>query len=123
RRGAALLALDRAVLERGPGAMVHEDDMEYRSRRYTQTRSVMADAGGKVLGVVIASIDTTERHAMQQALQRERERLQVVASASQGRFRGTGTRRTPRGCSRSASRRCSAPRPTPTRRNGRRFST
>jgi PAS domain S-box-containing protein len=86
RRGAALLALDRAVLERGPGAMVHEDDIEYRQRRYTQTRSVMADAGGKVLGVLIASIDTTERYAMQQALARERERLQLLVRATKSGF-------------------------------------
>jgi PAS domain S-box-containing protein len=82
----ALLALDREVLERGSGAMLREDDYEYRGRRYTQTRSVMADAQGKVLGVLIASLDTTARYEMELALEHERERLQLLVRATKAGF-------------------------------------
>jgi PAS domain S-box-containing protein len=81
RMASALLALDRAVLERGAGAMQQEEDFEYRGRRYTQTRSVMADAQGKVLGVLIASIDTTERYSMELALRESESRYDVAMRA------------------------------------------
>ncbi|HTN26414.1 MAG TPA: PAS domain S-box protein [Burkholderiales bacterium] len=81
RMASALLALDRAVLERGAGAMQQEEDFEYRGRRYTQTRSVMADAHGKVLGVLIASIDTTERYSMELALRESELRYDVAMRA------------------------------------------
>jgi PAS domain S-box-containing protein len=81
RMASALLALDRAVLERGAGAMQQEEDFEYRGRRYTQTRSVMADAQGKVLGVLIASIDTTERYSMELALRESELRYDVAMRA------------------------------------------
>jgi PAS domain S-box-containing protein len=61
-----VLALDRAALERGPGGVVEVEDFELRGRHYMQTRSVMADAQGKVLGVLVASLDTTERLAQKQ---------------------------------------------------------
>jgi PAS domain S-box-containing protein len=80
----ALLALDRKVLARGAGAMLREDDYEYRGRRYTQTRSVMADAQSKVLGVLIASLDTTARYEMELAL--EHERLQLLVRATKAGF-------------------------------------
>ena len=86
RMAGALLALDRAVLERGAGATQQEEDFEYRGRRYTQTRSVMADAQGKVLGVLIASIDTTERYSMERALAHERERLALLVRATKAGF-------------------------------------
>lgn len=56
-----VLALDRAALDRGPGAPPQRDDIEFNGRRYTQTRSVMTDADGKVVGLLVATIDTTER--------------------------------------------------------------
>jgi PAS domain S-box-containing protein len=82
----ALLALDQKVLARGAGAMLREDDYEYRGRRYTQTRSVMADAQDKVLGVLIASLDTTTRYEMELALEHERERLQLLVRATKAGF-------------------------------------
>ncbi len=66
--------------------MVQEDDFEYRGRKFSQTRSVMADAQGRALGVLIASIDTTERNAMEQALARGRERLELLVRATKAGF-------------------------------------
>ena len=65
---ARILALDRAALEHGPGAVTEANDFELRGRRYTQTRTVMTDERGKVLGVLVASMDATERHAQEQQL-------------------------------------------------------
>jgi PAS domain S-box-containing protein len=79
----ALLELDRSVLERGPGAVLQQDDFDYRGRKFTQTRTVMADAQGAVLGVLVASIDTTERAAMERALESEQRRLDLVVRAQQ----------------------------------------
>ncbi|HEY3077546.1 MAG TPA: PAS domain S-box protein, partial [Burkholderiales bacterium] len=64
---AQVLALDRAALERGPGG-VASAEFDHRGRRYTQTRSVMADEQGRVSGVLTASLDTTEQHATNQRL-------------------------------------------------------
>ncbi len=83
RMADAVLALDRKVLERGPGAMLQQNDFEYRGRMYTQTRSVMADPRGRVIGVLVASIDTTERAAMERDLESERRRLDLVVRAEQ----------------------------------------
>jgi len=63
-----VLALDHAALERGPGAPPRMDEIEFNGRRYTQTRTVMADAAGNIVGLLVASIDTTERHAHEQRL-------------------------------------------------------
>jgi len=63
-----VLALDRAALQGGPGADTGVYDLEYRGRRYTQTRKVITDAGGQVVGVLIASIDTTERLVQERQL-------------------------------------------------------
>ena len=85
-RATSLLALDQKVLAGGAGAMLREDDYEYRGRRYTQTRSVMADAQDKVVGVLIASLDTTARYEMELALEHERERLQLLVRATKAGF-------------------------------------
>ena len=75
----ALLALDRAAMAKGLDHS-HSDvtDMIYRDKRFMQTRTAMADSQGKVLGVLIASIDVTERYAMEQALTTEQRRLALV---------------------------------------------
>src|SRR4029450_13456912 len=62
------LALDRIAMERGPGAPPEMTDLEFGRYRYTQTRSVLADEQGHVIGMLIASIDTTERHAQERQL-------------------------------------------------------
>lgn len=78
-----LLHLDRASLEAGRGAASIFEDRVWRGRHYIQTRTVMVDRQGKTLGVLIASLDTTERYAMQQALATEQRRLALVVRAAQ----------------------------------------
>ena len=56
-------------------------DTEYRGKRFMQTRTAMADSQGKMLGVLIASVDVTERYAMEQALATEQRRLALVVRA------------------------------------------
>jgi len=80
RMADAVLALDRAVLERGAGALLQEDDFEYRGRKFSQTRSVMADAEGRVLGVLVASIETTERAAMDARLRAQIALTQAIVT-------------------------------------------
>lgn len=77
-----LLALDRAALEAGPGVSLPPRDFLLQGRRFLQTRTAMADSRGQLLGVLIASIDTTERAAMEQALATEQRRLELVVRAS-----------------------------------------
>jgi PAS domain S-box-containing protein len=64
----AMLAADRAALERGPGAPVESEDFTHRGRRYLQTRSVMNDAQGGPIGVLVASLDITEQRAQEERL-------------------------------------------------------
>jgi PAS domain S-box-containing protein len=90
----AVLALDRQALQRGPGAVVTRD-FEFRGKHLMQTRAVMTDEQGKPLGVLIASFDTTERYAMQQALAAEQLRFTlVVRAANVGILDWDGTTRT-----------------------------
>src|SRR5258706_6291994 len=58
-------------------------DMMYRDKRFMQTRTAMADSQGKVLGVLIASLDVTERYAKEQALITEQRRLALVVRGAQ----------------------------------------
>ena len=67
RTAREVLALDRSALERGPGASPQMDEIEFEGRHYTQTRSVLADADGNPR-LLVATIDTTERHEYQRAL-------------------------------------------------------
>jgi PAS domain S-box-containing protein len=69
-----LLALDRAAMDKGVDAPIELHDVDLRGKRYLQSRTAMADSQGKVLGVLIASIDITERSAYEEAL-RESVRL------------------------------------------------
>src|SRR5947207_3313906 len=70
-----VLARDREALERGPGAALDLSEFSLRSRHYLQTRTVMVDSQGMTGGVLIASLDVTEKHEAEQALAQERERL------------------------------------------------
>jgi PAS domain S-box-containing protein len=63
-----VLALDRAALGRGPGAPLGLSEFSHRGRHYLQTRTVMADSQGNVRGVLIASLDTTEKHRIEAEL-------------------------------------------------------
>jgi PAS domain S-box-containing protein len=80
------LALDREALGRGPGSSFKVEDFERGGRLYSQTRTVVTDPRGGVLGVVIASHDTTERNAMEHALRRERERLDLLVHSTKAGF-------------------------------------
>jgi PAS domain S-box-containing protein len=80
----ALLALDRATMAKGLDTGHSEvTDMVYRDKRFMQTRTAIADSQGKVLGVLIASLDVTERYAMEQALITEQRRLALVVRGAQ----------------------------------------
>lgn len=78
----AILAGDRAALERCPDAPIELHEFVFRGRHLMQTRTVMRDAQGKLLGVLVASLDTTERRAMEQALALEQQRLDLVVRAA-----------------------------------------
>jgi PAS domain S-box-containing protein len=72
---------DREMLARGDGAPPALQDLLHRGRRYILSRTVMTDSEGKARGVLVASVDTTERYAMEQALAHERRRLELVVRA------------------------------------------
>src|SRR5436190_2328829 len=65
---ARLLELDRRAFERGPG-VAETIDFVFRGRHLLQTRTVMAHEQGGVLGVLVATLDVTERRR-QEALTR-----------------------------------------------------
>jgi PAS domain S-box-containing protein len=78
----ALLALDRVAIEAGPGNPTPPADFTLGDKRYLQIRTAMADSQGKLLGVLTASIDTSERLAMEQALNMEHKRLDLMVQSS-----------------------------------------
>lgn len=78
----ALLGMDRAAIQAGPGVTLPPMDFQLRERRYLQTRTAMADSQGKLLGVLTASIDTTERFNMEQQLALEQRRSNLVVRAA-----------------------------------------
>src|SRR5258706_1512357 len=72
----ALLAMDRSALAGGRGN--HErQEMIFRGRHYSQVRSVMSDAHGERVGVVIANIDTTDRFILEQTLATQARQLEA----------------------------------------------
>jgi PAS domain S-box-containing protein len=80
------LALDREALELGPGASIPPREYGYNGRRYLQTRTVMVDSEGQRIGVLAASLDITDKHAMEQALAVERERLRLLVRSTKAGF-------------------------------------
>jgi PAS domain S-box-containing protein len=76
-------ALDRAALARGPGARAATREFSFRGKRIIQTRRVMAGARNRAAAVLVASLDISERHAVEQALADERQRLALVVRATQ----------------------------------------
>lgn len=77
-----LLAMDRAAMELDPGVTMAPTDFQLQGRNYLQTRTPMADSRGKLLGVLIASTDTTERTTLEQALDNEQIRFELLVRAS-----------------------------------------
>lgn len=63
-----IMADDRKALAGGPGKASELQDLVHRGRHFMLTRSVIANAKGELLGVLVASVDTTERQAMEQTL-------------------------------------------------------
>jgi PAS domain S-box-containing protein len=78
----AVVLEDLAALRLGPGRSTELKDFVYGDKHYMLTRTVIADAAGAPLGVLIASVDTTERHAMQHALAIEQGRFELVVRAA-----------------------------------------
>ena len=75
-------ALDRAALAAGPGRPSPPNDFRLGERRYLQTRTAMADSRGSPIGVLTASLDITERKAMEEALAMEHRRLNLLVQSS-----------------------------------------
>src|SRR5258706_10629720 len=73
---------DRAALERGPNAAIASRDFSFGGKQLLQTRAVMADAHGKPVGVLVATVDRSESHGMQQALAAEQRRFELVVRAA-----------------------------------------
>jgi PAS domain S-box-containing protein len=71
-----LLALDRVALERGSGTFLDQHEVTVRGRHMSQARSVMTDASGQPVGVVIANIDTTEHYRLQEKLAAQAKQLE-----------------------------------------------
>lgn len=80
------LALDAEALALGPGAATQPVDYDYQGRRYMQTRTVMMDAQGQRIGVLVASLDITEKYVTEQALAVERERLRLLVRSTRAGF-------------------------------------
>lgn len=77
-----LLSMDRAALALEPGVTMAPTDFQMLGRNYLQTRTPLADSRGKLLGVLIASTDTTERTSLEKALDNEQIRCELLVRAS-----------------------------------------
>ncbi|MGE0498866.1 MAG: PAS domain-containing protein [Ramlibacter sp.] len=86
RAAESTLALDQQALLRGPGHVSEPQEYDFRGRRYMQTRTVMVDAEGLQIGVLVASLDITEKYATEQALAVERERLRLLVRSTRAGF-------------------------------------
>ncbi|MBI2772776.1 MAG: PAS domain-containing protein [Burkholderiales bacterium] len=83
---AATLALDREALALRPGEVSPQREYDFRGRRFMQTRTVMVDSEGHRIGVLVASLDITEKYATEQALDVERERLRLLVRSTKAGF-------------------------------------
>lgn len=77
-----LLSMDQAAMQLEPGVTMAPTDFQLRGRNYMQTRTPLADSRGKLLGVLIASTDTTERTTLEKALDKEQVRFELLVRAS-----------------------------------------
>jgi len=73
---------DREAIERGPEAPPVLKDLDFAGKRYMLTRTVITDANGAPRGVVVASLDTTERYAMEERLVGEQRRAALIVRAA-----------------------------------------
>jgi PAS domain S-box-containing protein len=80
------LAMDREALALGPEVVQPAREFDYNGRRYMQSRTVMVDAAGGAIGVLVASVDISEKHQMERALATERERLGLLVRATRAGF-------------------------------------
>jgi PAS domain S-box-containing protein len=78
----AVAAADRAALARGVGETSPMQDFALGGRRFMLTRTVIPDSRGRARGVLVASVDMTERFAIQEALAAEQKRFELVVRAS-----------------------------------------
>jgi PAS domain S-box-containing protein len=83
---AATLALDREALDAGPQVQLPPIEYDYNGRRLMQTRTVMVDSAGHPIGVLVASLDITDKHAAEEALAVERERLRLLVRSTKAGF-------------------------------------
>lgn len=79
-------ALDREALAMPAGSMAQPRELDANGRRYMQSRTLMADARGAPIGVLTASLDITEKYAVEQQLAMERERLRLLVRSTQAGF-------------------------------------
>ena len=82
-RAESRLKLDQEAFARGPGSVLEGVDRMFEGKRLTQTRTVMADSQGRLLGVITASLDTSARFEAEQALLNQQRRLDLVVRAAQ----------------------------------------
>jgi PAS domain S-box-containing protein len=80
------LAMDREAMAAGPGTVLPANEYDYNGRRLMQTRTVMVDAEGKRIGVLVASLDISDKYSAEQALAVERERLRLLVRSTKAGF-------------------------------------
>jgi len=78
----AVVAEDRAALERGPSAVPELQDLNALGKRFMLTRTVITDSKGAPTGILVASVDMTERYAIEEKLAAEQRRFELVVRAS-----------------------------------------
>jgi PAS domain S-box-containing protein len=74
--------VDRDVIARGPGGEPLHMEVQRLGRTYLNSRQVFTDTAGRTVGVLATGLDTTERHAMEEALATEQRRLDMVVTAA-----------------------------------------
>lgn len=82
----AAVELDRQAIALGPQGRAPEHEVTYNGRHLVQTRTPMADSEGSIIGVLVTSLDVTEKHATAQALAMERERLRLLVRSTRAGF-------------------------------------
>lgn len=80
----ALLQRDREAMQAIGGPQQHE--VAVAGRAFVETRTLMTDARGQWIGVLTAGVDITDKHAAEQALVLERERLRLLVRSTNAGF-------------------------------------
>jgi PAS domain S-box-containing protein len=76
-------ALHVRALTLPPGSVTRAEDAQLGENRFTTTHAVMADAAGRVIGVLTASLDTSEKWRAEKALEFERQRLELTVRCTE----------------------------------------